>query len=386
MTTTTEFEAIEAQLSTGGIDVALAHLAEILKSQARYHELFDARLMQARRRLGLPVILNKSIDDLPEPLRTQVENAYLEACKEVGHLLLDSGKVGEAWRYLRPVGDNAAVAEKLQLIEPDDDNIQQLIEVALHEGVAPVFGFRLVLENYGTCNAITTFDAEMHRRGNETRQDAAALLIRHLHRELLANVQFDVKRQEGSEPAEQTLADLTSQRDWLFSNNNYHVDTTHLASVVRFARLVVVPELLRLAYDLTEYGRRLGPQYHAPGEEPFTNNYVHHGLFFAAQLGQNVDAALEHFGTRAKTADIENEGTAAVEVYVVLLDRLKRYSDALEAALRLLPASGGTMGFAPPLLELAQRADGYDRLMTAYRERGNLMGYAAALVERERCE
>ena len=381
---TTDFYSLQEQLGAGGLDAALEHLAERLKSQGRYHELFDARLMQARQRLNLPAVLSTSLDELPEPIRTQLENAYLDACKEVGHLLLDEGKIGEAWRYLRPVSENAAVADKLQRIEPDDENIQQLIEVALHEGVAPLLGFRLVLENYGTCNAITTFDAEMYRRGRGHQQDAAAMLVRHLHRELMENVRFDIRRQEGADPSELTLAALVEQRDWLFAGNNYHIDTTHLASVVRFARLVEDPEVLRLAFDLTEYGRRLGPQYHFAGEEPFTDNYVHNGLFFAAQLGQQVEQAVSYFRERADAVDIETAGTAAIEVYIVLLSRIGRHMEAFQESIRLLPDNARSSGLAPSLLELAGRAGDFERLLSVYQQRGDLLGYATALAERER--
>lgn len=384
MNSTTDFDSLQEQLSAGGLGAALEHLAEGLKSQGRYHELFDARLMQARHRLNLPAVLSTSLDELPEPLRSELEDAYLGACKEVGHLLLDEAKIGEAWRYLRPVSENVAVADKLQRIEPDDENMQQLIEVALHEGVAPLLGFRLVLENYGTCNAITTFDAEMYRRGRGHQQDAAAMLVRHLHRELVENVRFDIRRQEGADPAELTLGALVGQRDWLFAGNNYHIDTTHLASVVRFARLVENQEVLRLALDLTEYGRRLGPQYHFAGEEPFTDNYVHTGLFFAAQLGEHVEEAVSYFRGRAEAVDIESVGTSAIEVYIVLLSRIGRHTEALEESIRLLPESARSSGFAPTLLELAGRAGDYDRLLSVYQQRGDLLGYATALAERER--
>ena len=63
-------------------------LAKELASAGKFHELFDARLMQSRRRLGLPLDRRGSLDELPEPLRTKTEAAYLDACREVGQLLL----------------------------------------------------------------------------------------------------------------------------------------------------------------------------------------------------------------------------------------------------------------------------------------------------------
>src|SRR5262245_23016584 len=109
----TTFEELDAQLAAGGPDAVLNRLVENLRSEKKFHELFDARLMQSRRQLGLPAVLTTSIDELPEPTRTKVEDAYLDACREVGGLLLKEGQLREAWMYLRPTGDKSAVAAAL---------------------------------------------------------------------------------------------------------------------------------------------------------------------------------------------------------------------------------------------------------------------------------
>jgi hypothetical protein len=338
--------------------------------------------MRTRHRLGLPAILTMSLDDLDEPLRSQVEEAYLAACREVGTLLLGEGKLREAWMYLRPVGEKAIVADALAKVEPNDENLQDLIEIGLHEGVAPAVGYGLVLKHYGTCNAITTFEGAMLSRPRTDQQAAAGMLVRHLHHELLANVRADIARQQGSEPAEQTLAALVADRDWLFADNNYHIDTTHLASTIRFARLLEERAVLELAFDLTEYGRRLDKQFQFKGDEPFTDVYPSHALFFAAQLGTKVDEALAYFRDRASAVDVGEYGAAAAEVYIALLARLKRYAEAIEATVTFVPAGARTSGFAPSLFELSRLAGNYDRLMAVCRERGDLVGYTAGLVER----
>lgn len=376
------FDDLESRMTKQGIDAVFDKLVEQLKADKKYHELFDVLLMRTRHRLGLPVILTMSLDDLAEPLRTQVEEAYLAACREVGTLLLAEGQWREAWMYLRPVGEKALVADALRKAEPNDDNLQDLIEIGLHEGVAPAYGYELVLKNYGTCNAITTFESALSNRPRSEQQAAAALLLNHLYRELVANVRSDIARQEGNEPKETTLKQLVADRDWLFLENNYHIDTTHLAAVVRFARLLEDRELLALALDLTEYGRHLGSQFQFAGDEPFTDVYRHHGLFFAAQLGQQVDEALAYFHERAKSLSIDEYGSGACEIYIGLLARLGRYAEAIDATIELLPAGTRTSGFAPSLLELSRMAGNYDRLMAACRERGDLVAYTAGLVER----
>ncbi len=376
------FDELQTRLSDQGIEAVFEELADRLKADQKYHELFDVLLMRSRQGLGLPVILTTSIDDLEEPLRSKVENEYLAACREVGTLLLNEGKLREAWMYLRPVGDKQLVAAALAKIEPCDDNLQDLIEIGLQEGVAPAMGYELVLKHYGTCNAITTFEGVLAGRPRGDQQAAAVLLLRHLHQELLANVRADIARQEGTQPTASTLAELTADRDWLFADNNYHLDTTHLASTVRFARVLEDGEALALAHDLTEYGRRLSQQFQFGGDEPFADVYPSHGLFFAAQMGRQIDEALAYFAERAKNLSVEAHGTGPVEVYVDLLARLKRYAEAIEAVIELLPPGTRTSGFAPSLLELSRLSGNYDRLMEECRKRGDLVGYAAGLVER----
>ena len=113
---------------------------------------------------------------------------------------------------------------------------------------------------------------------------------------------------------------------------------------------------LRYAWELTQYGRRLSDTFQLAGDEPFGDVYPSHGLFFGAQLGMQVDEALAYFRERAERAVPEEEGTAAAEVYIVLLTRLRRFGEALTAHLKLIPPTERTTGFAPTILELGQLA------------------------------
>ncbi|MEX2141209.1 MAG: hypothetical protein WD894_18230 [Pirellulales bacterium] len=380
------FDELESTLTCGGVEPALVQLAEHFRAERRYHELFDTRLMQARRQLGLPIVLTSPLDELPEPERSQLEDAYLEACREVGRLLLDEGKVREAWVYLRPTDQASAVAKALEKMEPTDDNLSDLIGVALHEGVAPAYGYSLILSHYGTCNAITTFDAELGRFRRQDQQAAAALLLRQMHADLTENVRAHIKQQEAAEPgaaattADATLDELVADREWLFEGGNYHLDTTHLSSAVRIARIVENPELIRLAWELTEYGRRLDTQYQFAGEEPFADVYPSHGFFYSAQLGKHVDEAVAYFRQKAESVTIDNAGSMPAETYIALLARLGRLQEAMEASVRLLPAGTRTSGFAPSLLELSKLADDYAVLRDSSRQRGELLAYAVALI------
>ncbi len=383
-TSTAEFDELQSELTQGGVGAVLERLAQQLTAQKKYHELYEARKMQARHRLGLPLRSADGNDSYDEETEKKLMDALLDACREVGTLLLRSGKVREAWMYyLRAVGDRESVARELENIEVDDENLDEVVEVALHEGVSPKLGFGLVLEHYGTCNAITTFESSMYQRSKSERQATGAMLVRHLHDELSATVRADIAQQQGSEPTEKTLRELVTDRDWLFGENSYHVDTTHLAAAVRAGRLLDEEEGLRLAFDLTEYGRRLSAQFQYQGDEPFADMYPSHALFFQALLGENIEEALSYFREKAESLDVAEHGTAAIETYLDLLSRTGRYEQAVAEAMRLIPEEMRSLGSAPMLLELSQKAGAYASLLDFCKEHNDLLGFATTLVHSE---
>jgi hypothetical protein len=258
-----------------------------------------------------------------------------------------------------------------------------LIEVCLHEGIDIARGFGLVLSSYGTCSSITTYDNSVARRPRTEQQPAARQLLHRVHADLVASVQHDIARQEGTQPKEKTLRDLVTDRDWLFQDNAYHLDTTHLAATVRIARVLSDAADLRMALDLTEYGRRLSEQFQYQGDEPFAEMYPAHAYYFQALLGENVDEALAFFQSRAEMLDPQYHGLAPVETYVDLLSRVGRHRQAIDAAVKLNPKGVQPIGQAPSLLELAEKAGDYSPVLSYCREKGDLLGFAAALVQQK---
>ena len=278
---TATFASLESSLAAGGPAAALQDLADRLRAEKKYHEMFEALKMKVRHGLGLPVLpVETNSDDLPDATRTKLEDGLVDACRQVGELLLADGKVREGWMYLRPVGDKAAAARLIAKIEPDEDNTEELIEVLLHEGVDTGRGYQLLLDRNGTCNSITTYDQILHQRPKKDRQAASSALLKRLYDDLVANVRGDIVRQEGTQPNEKTLQALVADRDWLFHDGAYHTDTTHLASVVRLSRVLEDPAELSKALDLTHYGRHLSAQLQYQGDEPFADQYPSHALYY----------------------------------------------------------------------------------------------------------
>lgn len=357
----------------------LSALIGWLRAGHKYHELFEILLMQERVRLGLPVALMAPIDELPEPTRSRLEEAYLAICREIGMQLLSEGRVHEAWPYLRPLGDRQLVSAGLAKIEPSADNVQPLIEILLHEGIDVGRGYQLVLDHYGTCNAITAFENIVLTKSRTDQQDAAVRLVRHLHEELSDNLKADIEHREGQPPAETTLRAMIAARPHLFAGDAYHIDITHLAATLRHARLLEAPAAIALALDLAEYSDQVSRDLWGAGEPPFAEAGSH-ALFLAAQLGQHIPEALAYFRQRAEQVDTYREGTLAAEVYVVLLARVGRPAEAIDAAARLIPPGTHTTGFAPSLMELSAQSGDYTRLIDLCQTSDNVVAYTAALL------
>ncbi|MFL2869651.1 MAG: hypothetical protein ACJZ8O_02790 [Pirellulaceae bacterium] len=380
-TSTTSFEQLDQCYAEGGVEAVLDTLINSLREQKKFHELFEALKMKARNALGLPLLYSDSGDSLDSDVRNQLEDALIAACKEVGLALLEDGKAGEGWMYMRVVGDRSAAKQILESIEISDENIDEMVDVLLNEGVDVGRGFSTVLNHYGTCNSITTYESLMYQKSREEQQVCAKLLLDHLHNDLVATVKADIGQQSGSEVTGDTLEGLVNDREWLFGEHSYHVDTTHLASTVRFSRVLEDEASLRKALDLTFYGRNLNEQFQYAGEEPFADIYVHHALYFQAILGENQDDAMAHFEDRARTVVKEQEGTAAVETYIDLLARLGRTEDAVAATMELLPPGSHNMGMAPSLHELCESSGDFTPIKEVAKTQMDVLGYVSGLLE-----
>jgi len=375
------FDQLEQQSTSGGVDAVLQHLITSLQQDKKHHELFEALKMQVRHRAGLPLLYGESGDDLDSKQRTLLEDGLLGACRQVGTGLLEDGRVSEGWMYMRPVGDMSAAREMINKIEVQDDNIDEMVEVLLQEGVDPARGFSVVLQNYGTCNAITTFESVMPQKGKADQRAVAQLLLRHVHQELFTNVKADVAGRQDSEPTATTLAELIAGQEGMFGEHSYHIDTTHLASTTRFSRILEDEESLRLALDLTQYGKELHEQFQYEGDEPFTDIYRDHAFYFQALLGENLDEALAYFKDRSDNVDTNQWGTVGIETYIDLLARVGKIEEAIAVTIEKTQPGQRTMGLAPSLLELCERSGNYSPLMDACRGSDDVLGFATGLMQ-----
>jgi hypothetical protein len=380
-----DFDAIGSELRRGGSVPALDTLVDILRREGRYHDFFEARLMQCRDRAGLPISRDLDPDGLEDSQQMALEASYLEACRETGVLLIAAGQIREAWMYWKTSGDGEKMREAFGQLDVDEENIDAVIETAIYEGVDTEFGFRQLLLHYGTCNAITTFESVMRSRNLSEQRRVAEILVRHLHAELLKNLLASLDEEISTTDDPSTaLSRLVENRGEMFGQYTVHVDASHLSSVVRFARVVNEREVVALALDLTQYGCQLHENFQFPEEPPFEETYRSHRLLFAAQMGQNVDEAIRFFKEQAEKTEVATEGTLPAEVYVMLLARLGRHREAIDCHVALLPGDVQTTGIAPSLLDLARDSGDYSQLLKVARKRDDLLGFTVGEIEKQK--
>jgi hypothetical protein len=361
-------------------DRLLARAAQSLVEAGDLHRLFELRLLEERRRLGLALDRRTPIDEVEEPLRTKLEAAYVAACREVGELLLETGRLREAWMYLRPAGDKLAMRRRLARMAPEGEQADGLIELALFEGIDPERGYAWLLGRQGTCSGITTLDGLEQQLTVAEVRACAAVLVRHVYKELQGNLRGHLHRLSGSPPADAGVLALIDAHPELQGGGDYHLDPSHLASAMRYARLLSDPALVAKSFEMAEYGSRLPADLQYAGEAPFEDLYASHRLLLAATLGREIDAAVSFFAAKARQAGADSETTGPVEAYLVVLARAGRAGEALSAYRELVPRGGELSRYAPALLELAEASGDWELYATICRERDDVLGYAAGQI------
>jgi hypothetical protein len=370
------FDQLEQNFHSGGADAVFELLIRNARESKNYRELFSARLMQVRHQLGLPLVETEPVTQLTDAQRPVYEKAAQEAARETGELFLADGDIGAAWPYFRAIGENAPVSAAIEKFE-SGEQLDRVIEIAFQEGVNPRKGFDLLLEHHGICRAITWFGS---LRDFDVRQQCLRILIRTLYKELAASLKQTVTANEGTEPDTSSVAELTAGRDWLFEGNSYYVDSSHVISLLRYTPELEDAESLRMALEMAEYGQKLAPMFHFRGDPPFDDPYTDHAIYLRALLGENIDEAIAHFRAKADAAQESGDPTPA-EVLIDLLVRLDRNQQAISASLEFFPDSSRAPSSCPSALQLCQMAGDYGQLRDLARERGDILSFAAAVVQ-----
>jgi hypothetical protein len=350
----TTIESVDRLLESGNTEAALDWLVEFYTGQQDFISLFEVRRLKLAGQ-----------DESSEAYR----EALVQAARETGDLALQHGDIPAAYRFFRAIGDTAPVAAAIEKIGPGE-NLDQIIAIALEEGVHPAKGLELVMGQYGMCRAITVFGMYP---GEKDREQCVALLVRKLHRDVVESLTRTIEAQEGKPPDSASILDLIKDRPWLFGEYDYYVDTSHLMSLLPHSLETKDEGVLRLFHELCEYGKRLSSMFQFKGQPPFDQPFIDYGEYVLAQLHDDDDRRIDHFKRKI-------DDPYAAQLVVSLLAERGRYDEALDISLEYLQDEDPSSLTCPTTLQLCKLARRYDRFQASARDRGDLLGYVTAAV------
>jgi hypothetical protein len=375
------FDELQETLAKQGPGAAVERLCTALRESKEYDKLFYALLMKKRHELGVYPVPTDAAQFLPDAAQKPYEDAIREAGRLVGQLYLQARDIPRAWMYFRMLAETEPVARALEDYRfTEDEDCQQLVDIAFHQGVNPRKGFDWILERYGICSAITQVSGHEFPQ-LEIRQYCVSGLVRALYDQLRGRLVEDIAGREGkAPPSEQSIRDLMAGRDWLFEDEFSHIDVSHLSSIVQMSiSLSPCPEL-QLARELCDYGRRQKPRFQYPGDPPFEDHYQDYAVYLAIVAGERVEEGLAHFRAKVENNDLSKIGTFPAAVLVNLYVRLNRLAEALAIARRYLSKADGPPPACPSIAELCKETNDFETLAAVAREQQDPVHFVAGLL------
>ncbi len=375
------FEDLERTLTQEGPEQAIDRLCQTLRDSKEYDKLFYALLLKKRHELGVSPVPTEAADALPSEVHAPYEEAIRQAAREIGRLYLEENQIPRAWIYFRMIGEPQPVVEALEHFQPgEDEDSQQVIEIAFHQGVLPEKGFDWILQRYGICSAITMVSG-MEFPQPSVREYCIRALVRALYAQLQERLCEEVRGREGSLAGEHpSVRQLIAGRDWLFADDYYHVDISHLSSVVQMCVYLPPCEELDLARQLCEYGAHVSTRFQYRSDPPFEDPYRDYGFYLGVLAGDQVEEGLAHFRAKVEKADPETIGTYPAEMFVNLLLKANRPREALAVARQYLATASNPQPTCPTIAELCRRNNDYLTLAQVAREQGDPVHFMAGLL------
>ncbi len=344
---------------------------------------FYAMLVKKRVEWGISAFPAGPAASLPDRWQDAYEDAIREAGRAVGQWCIERGNLSAAWQFFHMLGEPMRMRDALEAYQPrDDDDVAAVIEIAWNQGVHPKKGFDLILQRNGICNAITMYSYKNFGDDRDLQNYCIRQLLRHLYDQLRERLCSDLASR-GIEPAPELGVEalLLAYPD-LVGEDSYHIDTSHLSSVLRFAlHLSSGGEELQWARELCAYGQRLGSTFQLQEDPPFERPYFDWRCYFDLLAGVQVEENLLHF--RAKIAASSAEGnTLPAEVMVNLLLKLQRETEALHLAREYLIEGNPYRPLTcPDVYELCHRVNDLATLSEVAQARGDGVSYLASLIE-----
>ena len=391
---TATFDRVREVLASSGPAAAAEKLVAELREAEDFQNLFYALLLKKRVELGVSPFPTAPAAELPPETHEAYEHAIREAGREVGHALIARKRFPQAWSFFRMLGEPEPVRAALAEYEPGpDDDVYPVIEIAWQGGVMPKKGFDLVLDRHGVCSAITMVSSSDLSNNADLRDHCVGRLVRAVHEQLRERLLADLAGRGVKVAEKETITALLEAHPEIMAEDAYHIDTSHLSSVVQMSTQLPAGPENRLAQELCEYGRRLAPSLQGHNDAPFDEGYVDYLAYLKVIAGavrpplvgnkEDVDAGLAHFRVKARREAAEGASYAA-QIYVNLLLKANRPAEALAAAKDFLMTEDERNLICPGVNELAKQSGDFAAIAEAAKARNDPVGYLAGLIAGKR--
>ena len=374
------FDRARAALAAEGPLKAIdALIAELLKAE-NFQAVFYAMLMRKRVELGVSPFPTGPSSELPDDSHEAYENAIRDAGRTVGGLYLDRRDYAKAWGFYRMLGEQERMYAALDTYEPGpEDDTYGIVEIAWQHGVHPQKGFDILLGRSGVCSAITMVGSADFSKNPELREYCVKKLVRALHDQLKDRLRGELAARHIELPADATLPQMIAGAPDLFGDDMYHIDVSHLSSVVQLAAHLPKCEELDLAGELCEYGKQLAPNLRGDMPAPFDGGYTDYAKYLDILAGRNVGDNLQHFRAKIEVGVAEGD-TFPAEVLVNLLLRIDRSPEALAVAKQYLGDPELRDLSCPTVSELARRAGDFATMAEVAKGGADPVNYLAGLI------
>ncbi|NDH04981.1 hypothetical protein EBX93_03525 [bacterium] len=375
------FNELEQLVKNQGFEKAIDHLADQMTTRKDYNKLFYTLLVKSRVELGLSAIPTAPSSEIPIDKQEKFEDNIRLSARKVAGLFLKENNLEQAWNFYRMIGETEPIKAVIDSMQPKpEDDMEVPIRLAFYEGLNMPLGFEWILERYGLCNAITTLTSQDFSQVPAVREYCLQKLIQALYGELATRLRNEIEKHDGNQsalekiPAGQSgeIKQLISNRPWLFDEDNYHIDLSHLSSAVQMSIHLPPCRELEMALELCEYGKNLSVRFLGKSEPPFENLYESYAKYLEINAGRNIEKNLDYFRQVARENEPDGSSYPA-EILMQLLEKLGKNEEALELAGKTLNASG--------LYGMCTKASNFKPMQHAAKAQDDPVHFLAALIE-----
>jgi hypothetical protein len=379
-----DFDHYQSVLQTKGATEAIEHLIRdlqkgILQDPQTATTLFYAQLLRKRIELKTNPYPMGSAHELPKKHHETYEDAIRDAAKSTGELLLSHNKIAAAWPFYRLINDTETVRNAIEKYQPsEEDDIYPLLDIAWHQGVHPSRGFQLMLERQGICSTITLISSTDLSKNPTLRNECIGKLVQALHEQLHTRLMVDLKERGIDIDEKLNVKQLVEKYPILTENDAYHVDISHLQSVVQMT-IHLTDSSLKEAKELCEYGLRLSEKLNFFNDTPFDEGYKDYLAFLNVISNDHRDINIARF--QAKAQDSMQEGIAYPGIVLIdLLSRIGEDRKALDIAKQLFGDTNAHEYGGPNLVDLARKIGDHATVAEIAKKNGDIVSFLASQI------